>query len=175
MLLRNIDFVRQKYSDGLEPEFIYPGSCNATKLNEETSAPPDTKVSAVQAVLGSGVLAQILLKGILTAWITHLFGMLAPMTQHHGRVELFGVADDSEAVLTEEEEQYARNFARDKHLIPLIVCSLLLAFEFAIIVYSILDSKMKTKKLPPIAPIVPIEAVILNQTFTCSFGELIPN
>lgn len=175
LLLRNIDVEQKLYSDGLDPGYVYPGSCNATQLDEETAAAPETGASAVQAVLGSGVLAQILLKGILTAWITHLFGMLAPMTQHQGRIELFGVPEDSDASLTAEEERYARHFARDKHVLPLIICSLLLTFEFAIIVYSIVDSKRKDSILPTSSSIGANETFISNQTFRCNFGELIPN
>lgn len=144
-LVRTIDEERQRYSDGLVDGYVYPGSCNATQLNEKTAVPPDIKVSFAKAFLGSGILAQILLKGILASWLTHSISLYEPMTMHRGTVEIFGLQEDSASIrLTECETRSVVRFSRDKHLFPFFVTSILMVWEACIIIYSFVESARHT-------------------------------
>lgn len=137
-LVETIDVERQRFTNGT---YEYPGSCNATLLNEATSTPPDNGLTVFEALFGSGIIAQLLLKGILTTFLTHLFAYYEPMTMHRGKVEIFGMRDnDHDDKLSKAEDTSVRNFARDKHLLPLIMTSMLLLFEVLIIGYSIYTS-----------------------------------
>lgn len=147
VLVSNINRERTAYSNGVTTGYVYPGSCNATKLDEETASPPDTGVGFFRAFMGSGVLAQILLKGVLASWLTHLISYLEPMTMHRGIVEVFGIPEGTEASLTKKETDSVLRFARDKHLVALITSSMLMCWEVTIIIYSIIESHQKLGNL----------------------------
>lgn len=114
-----------------------PGNCNATELNERTSVAPAGNEPRWGALLGSGVLAQLCLKFVLTSWLLHMFAYLEPMVLHNGKVEIWGPNDGQQALLPEEVDSVCR-FARDKHLLPLLFFTVLLIAEIMLIVYSIL-------------------------------------
>jgi len=187
-LVSTINEERKLYSAGNRSGYIYPGTCNATLLNEATSTPPDRKVNWFQAFFGSGILAQLLLKGIVTSFLTHFIAYYEPMTMHRGIVEIFGMdgrdsrtsdeeegggdEDDEMEILTEEEEESCRRFARDKHLFPLIFCCILMIAEILIIGYSIYISKFgKRNSLleQVIEPPPPVPA----SNYRCQAGKLI--
>lgn len=109
-----------------------PAVCNVTTLNHETESPdPRRKTSAVKSILGSGVLAQLLAKIVLTNLAIQVISYLEPLAAHGGKVELWG---DGE-VSAEEEEAISR-FARDKHLVSLLVNIALLVIEIVLIAYA---------------------------------------
>lgn len=131
--LPGMDEMRQQYRSG---EVSNPGECNSTYLNQETSvAPEDKNVSKLRALLGSGVLAQLLLKFIVTSWILHLIAFIEPMVMHNGKVEVWGSKETAQ--LNEDEQAAVTRFARDKQMLPLIVFSLFLLLEIILIIYSI--------------------------------------
>lgn len=131
--LSAMDKLRNQYRSG---DLSSPGQCNSTQLNQRTSiAPNDGKVSKFRALLGSGVVAQLLLKFILTSFILHLVAFVEPLVPHNGKVEVWGSRSDQE--LNEEEQLAVSRFARDKHLLPLLVFGLLLVIEVILIIYSI--------------------------------------
>eukprot|EP00171_Calliarthron_tuberculosum_P001482 IDg1482t1 len=146
-LVSYIDKERTSYSTGTKTGYVYPGTCNAKKLDEETSTPPDSGVSFLRAFLGSGVLAQILLKGVLASWLTHLIAYIEPMTMHRGIVEVFGIPEGTPAELNRKEKDSIIRFARDKHIVSLIVTSMLMCWEVAIIIYSIVETHRKSGNL----------------------------
>lgn len=115
---------------------LNPGYCNATRLNEITSiAPNDNDQARWQALLGSGVIAQLFLKFILTSWVMHAFAYVQPMVLHNGKVEIWGPNVDERLPLSEE---YAvKRFARDKHLLALLIFSILVVIEAGMIIYAI--------------------------------------
>jgi hypothetical protein len=113
-------------------KLVNPAACNVTELNAETEIPdPSRNTSAVKSILGSGVLAQLLAKLVLTNFAIHAVAYMEPMSAHGGKVELWG----DEEVSPEEEDAIYR-FARDKHLVALIVNSILVVLEFGLIVYA---------------------------------------
>lgn len=132
--LSAMDTLRTQYRFGT---ISNPAMCNATELNEATSiAPNNQKVSKWKALIGSGIVAQLLLKFLLTSWLVHLFAFIEPMILHNGKVEIWGAHTD--VTLTEEEQRAATRFARDKHLLPLLILSFLLLIQVVILVYSII-------------------------------------
>lgn len=131
--LKAMDEMRHQYRSG---NISMSSICNATRLDEETSiAPQGEGVSKLKALLGSGVLAQVVLKFFVTSWILHLIAFLEPLVMHNGKLEVWESKESPQ--LTEEENNSVTRFARDKHLLPLIFFSLLLLFEVVIIIYSI--------------------------------------
>lgn len=171
VLVRNINLERSRFSNGTENGYVYPGSCNATQLNEETSVPPEKNIGIVRAFLGSGILAQILLKGILSSWVTHLISMQEPMTMHRGMVEIFGMTEGQATELTEAEMMSVLRFARDKHLMPLIIASMMMVWEIVIISYSFVESARNTGNLLRDVAVAPNR--LLNRTHTCIEGQLL--
>ena len=90
----DMDALRKRWRTG---DLRFPGSCNATFLDEQTSdAPTSSGVSKFKALMGSGVLAQLLLKLILSSWLVHLLAYNEPMIVHGGKVEIWDTskADD---------------------------------------------------------------------------------
>lgn len=131
--LEAMDSLRKQYRSG---DFEFPGQCNATELNEKTSvAPTSQNVSKMKAFLGSGVVAQLLLKFIVTSFLIHLIAFIEPMVLHNGKVEVWGARAD--AKLGEREQQAVTRFARDKHLLPLLIFGALMLTEVILIIYSI--------------------------------------
>jgi hypothetical protein len=127
--LEYVDLRIDLYRSG---KLVNPAACNVTELNAETEIPdPSRKTSAVKSILGSGVLAQLLAKLVLTNCAIHAVAYMEPMSAHGGKVELWG----DEEVSPEEEDAIYR-FARDKHLVALIVNSILVVLEFGLIVYA---------------------------------------
>lgn len=116
-----------------------PPPCNASKINELTSVAPEDNDKKWESLFGSGVIAQLLLKFILTGWIVQTFAYFQPMTLHNGKVEIWGPVDKSNGKprLAAQEENAVRRFARDKHLLSLLVFSLLMLVEIGLIVYAI--------------------------------------
>jgi hypothetical protein len=109
-------------------EIRNPASCNVTLLNAATATPGSPrKRSALHSMLVSGVLAQLLAKIVLCNLATHLVGYCEPMAGHAGRVEVWG----DEEVSGDEEASLLR-FARDQHVLPLAVHSLLLVALLAL-------------------------------------------
>lgn len=148
---RAMDAVRRRYRDG-DREF--PGVCNATMLDERTStAASDPEVSAVKAVLGSGVVAQLFVKVIVASWVVHVAGFLEPMVLHGGKVEIWDAAGaakragEDEGPLNAWEMRSAVGFARDKHLLALVVTSALMVVEAVLVVYSIVVTKSGRRDL----------------------------
>lgn len=137
----DMDALRKSYRDG---ELEFPGSCNATYLDEETStAPEDPEFSKLRALLGSGVIAQLFVKFIMTSWLVHLMAYFEPMIVHNGKVEIWDTAvgakdggGKDEMPLNEREVLSATRFARDKHLLPMIFMSALMVVEVGLIAYS---------------------------------------
>lgn len=132
--LENIDQLRQAYRQG---NISNPGSCNATELNDLTSVAPSNKKPKWKALLGSGVIAQLMLKFVLTSWLLHMFSYLEPMVLHNGKVEIWGPSDNQET-LSQDEVTSVSRFARDKHLLSLCLFSVLLILEILLIIYSIM-------------------------------------
>lgn len=131
--LEAMDKIRKLYREG---NISNPGVCNATELDSRTSvAPENERTSKWKALMGSGVVAQLLLKIVFTGWIIHFLSFIEPMVLHSGKVELWGVK--SRTSLSEEDEKAIRRFARDKHLLPLIFFSTLMAIEIALFGYSV--------------------------------------
>lgn len=161
----DMDLLRRRYRDG---DLKFPGVCNATLLDEATStAPSDPEFSRFRALLGSGVLAQLLLKFVLTSWLIHLISFQEPMVPHNGKVEVWDARkenDDNKSCLNERERQSAVRFARDKHLLPLIVMSLLMLVEVFLIVYSLVATKTGRQDLGG----SPVEE--LGGEFQCPFA-----
>lgn len=146
-----MDDLRTRYRDG---DLEYPGFCNATFLDQKTStAPSDPEFSKFKALLGSGVLAQLFLKFIFTSWLVHLMAFREPMIVHNGKVEIWDTAtgakgqSEDELPLSKSEVRSAVGFARDKHLLPLIVLSVLMAIEVFLIIYSIIVTNTGRKDL----------------------------
>ena len=150
-----MDDIRQSYRSG---NISNPGVCNATELNELTSVAPESdRIDKWKALLGSGVVAQLALKFIVTSWLIHLFAYVEPMVLHNGKVEIWGAKKNSD--LSVKEEVAIRRFARDKHLLALIVLSFFLIIEIVLIVYSISTTISGSNRLPLepiILPIVPL-------------------
>ncbi len=171
-LVSTIDIERQRFTNGT---YKYPGNCNATLLNEATSTPPDNGLTVFEALFGSGIIAQLLLKGILTTFLTHLFAYYEPMTLHRGKVEIFGMRDgDDDDKLSKSEDASVRNFARDKHLLPLILSSAFLFLEVLIIGYSIYtsvrDRHSSTLDQPSNSSTISNQTIPIN--YACTQGKL---
>lgn len=131
--LQGMSDLRQQYRSG---NISSPGMCNATYLDEETSVAPQKNSDAkLKVLLGSGVLAQVALKFIVTSWVLHLFAFIEPLVIHNGKIEVWEPKES--APLNEEEKASVTRFARDKHLLPLIIFSLLLILEIVLVIYSI--------------------------------------
>lgn len=141
----DMDALRRSYRDG---DNKFPGTCNATYLDAETSsAPEDPGFSKLRALLGSGVIAQLFLKFIVTSWLVHVMAYFEPMIMHNGKVEIWDTAekgtednneggDGAKTPLNEKEMQSAVRFARDKHMLPAIFMSMLMVGEVVLIAYS---------------------------------------
>lgn len=148
----DMDALRKSYRDG---DLKYPGTCNATFLDQETSvAPEDPDFSKFRALMGSGVIAQLFIKFILTSWLVHLMAYYEPMIVHNGKVEIWDTSVGSkdsegkeEMPLNEREVLSAKRFARDKHLLPLLLLSLLMIVEIVLIAYSIVVTHSGNKSL----------------------------
>ena len=195
-LVQNVASERELYIEGTRDGYKYPGNCNSTALNEETKAAPDSGLSFTRAFLGSGVLAQILLKGILASFVVHLIGFLEPMTTHRGIVEIFGFPrtqkqrgdvqdeephelensefeENQEAVatLTKREISAVERFARDKHLTPLIITSILMVWEAVVIIYSIVEAHRKSGSLIDEVQITD-PGTVAEEVLNCVRGKL---
>lgn len=133
--LSTFDALRTAYRNGT---LSNPGTCNATRLNEMTSVVPKDNTPKWKALLSSGVLAQLLLKFILTSWLIHVFAYIQPMVLHNGKVEVWGLHEADR--LAPDEEDAVRSFSRDKHLLSLIIFSILLILEVILITYSVITS-----------------------------------
>jgi len=131
ILLNNMENQRMLYMNGNSTGYSFPAVCNSTHLDQATSTAPERHMNWFQAIFGSGIIAQIFLKGILVSFVTNLIGYLEPLTIHRGVVEIFGMKNSSdgndeennsvyEEELSEQEQNSVRRFARDKHLLPLI-------------------------------------------------------
>lgn len=169
-LVKKLSTERNRYAEANTPDYVFPGSCNATALNAATSTPPVDRARAqwFEAVLSSGILAQILLKGVLTNFATHFVGFMQPMALHSGKVEVFDMDNDD---LTLKEENAVRAFARDKHLVALFIASVMLALEVAIIAYSIVSGRSA-------ATIDVIPLPMYNESeyaWICNVGQLVRN
>lgn len=136
----DMNSTRNAYRDG---DMKFPGSCNASYLDEKTSlAPENPGSSKFKALLGSGIIAQLFLKVILTSWFIHLLAFFEPMIVHNGKVEIWdtskdGEGEEEENPLTDREIRSAVRFARDKHIVPLVTASFFLVIEIFLIWYSI--------------------------------------
>lgn len=163
----DMDKLRVRYREG---DLKFEGVCNATFLDERTSvAPTDPNFSKFRALMGSGVLAQLLLKFLLTSWLVHLIAFQEPMVMHNGKVEIWDACasgkgeNEEETALNEREIQSATRFARDKHLLPLIISSMLMGVELFLIIYSIFVTHTGREDLSKAA----VEE--LERNFTCPF------
>ncbi len=173
-LINNVEHEREMYNLGNETGYTYPGNCNETHLNEATSISPDANVKWYEAILGSGILAQLLLKGIITNFLMSLIAFVEPMAMHRGLVEIFGMGKDCEgAGLSKKEEAAVRRFARDKFLFPLIMYSMLLVFEIAIVVYSVYVTKYRKQMIGVLSVDPAPPPAVQNFTYECSVGSLL--
>jgi len=84
---------RELYQSGEEHGYKYPGKCDMAKLTNLTASPPESGVDVGDALLSSGILAMMFLKGIIGSWLLYAFSMAEPMTLHRGMVELYGLQD----------------------------------------------------------------------------------
>lgn len=131
--LDTMERIRQQYD---EQSLTSPGQCNATELDRVTADPPhDESISKFRSVMSNGVIAQLLLKIVLTQWFVHLIAFLEPMVLHGGKVELWGRGKN--VGLSDDEAAAITRFAKDKHLVQLMLFSVLLMFEIFLIIYSI--------------------------------------
>lgn len=109
-----------------------PATCNVSALNRATKSPdPKAESSALKSILGSGVLAQLLAKIVVTNFVIQLVSYAEPLASHGGKVELWG----DEAISADEEDAIQR-FARDKHLLSLIWSFVFLGLEVTLIAYA---------------------------------------
>lgn len=169
-LVKNIMADADLFSEGQAEWFKYPGSCNATLLDEATGTPDGEESSWLKALIGSGLIAQMLLKPILSFFVTALISYIEPMTMYRGQIEIFGWDDRNyERELTEEEKKYVRLYARDSYLLNLIGGCILLVAEIALVIIAIIANKKSAGVLP--ADLV--EALPIPETiFTCQVGQL---
>jgi hypothetical protein len=113
-----------------------PALCNISMLNHLTNTPEvalkhRAASSAFSSTLQSGILAQLLVKIVITNVLVHSFAFTEPMGFHNGRVEVLGDYD-----LCDEEVRAVRRFARDQHLVPLISSWCVLGFEIILFIYA---------------------------------------
>lgn len=127
-----MDIIRRESGD---EELYNPAQCNATWLNEITSTAPSARASKFEAVMGSGAIAELLLKFIVSSFALHLFSYIEPMAFHGGKVELWG--RNSRTGLSEREMEVITRFARDRHLLALLSFTVLLFVEVSLIIYSV--------------------------------------
>jgi len=172
-LVNNILNDTRLFSEGREKWFTYPGSCNATLLDEETGTPSGEGISWFQALIGSGLVAQMLLKPILSFFVTALIGYIEPMSLYRGQIEIFGWDDESSGKeLTEEEKKFVRTFARDSNLLKLIASSLLLITEITLVVLGFLANK---ESVGVFTDDIAIPVPKAENNFTCQAGQLFDN
>lgn len=171
--------------NGNSTGYKFPAVCNSTHLDQATSAAPERHVNWFEAMFGSGIIVQLFLKGILVSFVTNLIGYLEPLTIHRGVVEIFGMNNQSDddifsegernsienEGLSEEEQNSVRRFARDKHLFPLIVSSLLVVLEIAGISYSF--HIMRNGGSNSFEQANEIRLAPLPMNYTCSNGQLL--
>lgn len=109
-----------------------PAICNVTALNRATETPSSSRrTSAIESLLGSGVLAQLLAKLIVTNFVVQIVSYCEPLAAHGGKVELWG-----EESMTTEEESSVKRFARDKHLLPVCLSIVSILLEVALFAYA---------------------------------------
>ena len=168
-LVYNINLERQRFINGTAPGYIFPSLCNTTKLHEQTMISTSAKpVGALRAFLSTAILGQMLSKGVLTSFIIHLIGFIQPMSMHRGVIEVFGIdASRDGQTLTDAEQLSIIRFARDRHLLPLIISSMLLTFEFITIVYSFVQSKDRPSGHGILQHVVLDLANITEHTYSC--------
>lgn len=169
-LVATIGSERTRYANGTASGFAYPGACNATQLDEDTSRPLESGRSLSQAILASGVLAQLMLKGIIATWATHLVGYIEPMTMHRGIVEVFGMPQGTPASLTKAEIDSVVRYARDKHLLQLIVSTMLMIWEVAIIFYRYVENQGNAGDL--LKEVIVSQAPPIKKSLKCVGGKL---
>lgn len=156
--LKELDQLRAMYRN---KNFTNPGICNATELIEMTSEAPKDGASWWKVVMGSGVFAQLILKFVVTSWVLHVFAYIDPLVMNNGKVEVWGTRKGSR--LTIGEEEAVTRFARDKHLLSLLVFSVLLAFEVVLIIYSIASNANSGGPVPHVPePIRPEDVINLR-------------
>lgn len=125
--LKAIGLRRDMYASGA---LRNPAICNASNLNKETETPPAADTSALH-ILESGVLAQLLAKIVFSNFLLHLFSYFEPMLAYAGQVELWGGDDMSDG-----EEQAVICFARDKHLLPCVLYSVVTISLLSLIAFA---------------------------------------
>lgn len=184
-LLDSIENQRMMFMHGNSSGYKFPAVCNSTHLDQATSTAPERHVNWFEAIFGSGIIAQMFLKGILVSFVTNLIGYLEPMTIHRGVVEIFGMKNQSDdnrhtdredtspedEELSEEEQNSVRSFARDKHLLPLIISSMLVVWEIAVISYSFYLNKNGGSSPFERANAIPVAPSVNN--YACSNGQLL--
>lgn len=142
-----------------------PSFCNITYLDEHTSTPVSTSknTSLWDSLLESGVLSQILAKIVLSNLIINLVSYFEPLVGHRGRVEVWG----DEQISSEEEESIVR-FARDRHLLPLVLSAVLSAVELCLLTYAF---GRTFGKYPAILPssVVNANMSTVPSEFQCNF------
>lgn len=141
VLHRRINEQLALYGAANMSEYTHPATCNSTLLNEMTVRAPESGVSGAKTFLASGIIAQILLKAILSGWLIHLVGFTETLALHHGKVEVFGFSNEDERELTREETDAVRRFTRDKHMVPFALFSMLLLWAVSVLVYTAVKQK----------------------------------
>lgn len=163
--LPDMNATRLHFRNGSGPGFN-PGVCNMTRLDDLTSSPQnlgEAQTHRWRSLLGSGVIAQLLLKFVLTSWIIHLFAYIHPMVLHNGKVEIWGpVANDNR--LPRAEENAVMRFSRDKHLLSLLVFSVLMLIEIGLIMYAVIATAVGADHVEEQAQNIP--SPVMNSPIT---------
>jgi hypothetical protein len=120
----------QNYTSGF---FRNPASCNVSWIQSQTSTSLVAKDSAIKILMSSGILAQLTLKFVLSNLILHAAGFLEPLVLHSGLVEVWG-----DMKLSTMEKLAVKRFARDKHILPLVIYFLLFVLEIALLACPVL-------------------------------------
>lgn len=160
----SMNFIRRQYD---EKRLQSPGLCNATELDHMTATPPqEANFSLLRFLTSNGVIAQLLIKFILTRWVVHLVAFLEPMVLHSGKVEIWGRREDDG--LSKKESAALSRFVRDRHLIQLIFFTILMVLEGILIIYSVVDGGTPPPGMEAGKPGDP-KMEMAAASFTCPF------
>lgn len=141
-----MDRTRKRFRDG---DLSYRVNCNATLLDEMTSSSENNpSFSAWRTLLSTGIVAQLFLKVILSSWLVHTLAFMEPMIIHNGNIEMWdfnevqpergreGGHERRQIELNEREKKSVIAFARDRHLLPFVILSLLMILEVVLLTHS---------------------------------------
>lgn len=161
--LKSVGDRLEQYRSG---ELRNPSFCNVTFLNDQTAAPAPAskKTSLWDSLLESGVLSQILAKLVLSNLAINLISYFEPLVGHRGRVEVWGDED-----ISPEEEDAIVRFARDQHLLPLMISIAFSLIEVILLLYAFGRTFGKTSDFIMASFESTRNATILQRDFKCIF------